>query len=120
MTPAFDEVWRWAGWTTSDEEVTDGAVDSEENFVLVGSQGYEAVPSSVYDDTSTDAFSGNFAAVKLSGAGELLGSRPPPLKGITPTPGSRLTPTATTMLSSEAGQKGFGRHQTPTMFHTWL
>ncbi|CAB1110486.1 unnamed protein product [Ectocarpus sp. CCAP 1310/34] len=71
-TPEFDEVWRWDGWTTSDETLTHGAVDSDGDVVLVGTQGYAAAEDLV-DDTFVDAYSGDFAAVKLEGAsGEVL------------------------------------------------
>ncbi|CAM9101066.1 unnamed protein product [Ectocarpus sp. 6 AP-2014] len=71
-TPEFDEVWRWDGWTTLDDHANDGAVDSDGNVVLVGSQGYAAVEDTI-DDTFVDAYSGDFAAVKLEGAsGEVL------------------------------------------------
>lgn len=70
--PIFDEAWRWNGWTTTHEEVTDGAVDSEGNIVLVGSQGYWSLKKNVDDDTFTDGYSGDFAAVKLDAAGEIL------------------------------------------------
>ncbi|CAN0511657.1 unnamed protein product [Ectocarpus sp. 12 AP-2014] len=71
-TPEFDEVWRWDGWTTLDDHANDGAVDSDGNVVLVGSQGYVAAEYTI-DDTFEDAYSGDFAAVKLDGAsGEVL------------------------------------------------
>ncbi|CAM9614843.1 unnamed protein product [Ectocarpus sp. 13 AM-2016] len=71
-TPEFDEVWRWDGWTTLDDHANDGTVDSDGNVVLVGSQGYAAAEDLV-DDTFEDAYSGDFAAVKLDGAsGEVL------------------------------------------------
>ncbi|CBJ29523.1 hypothetical protein Esi_0149_0082 [Ectocarpus siliculosus] len=70
--PEFDEVWRWDGWTTLDEHTNDGAVDLDGNVVLVGSQGYAAAED-LLDDTFVDAYSGDFAAVKLEGAsGEVL------------------------------------------------
>ncbi|CAM9101347.1 unnamed protein product [Ectocarpus sp. 6 AP-2014] len=71
-TPEFDEVWRWDGWTTLDEHTNDGAVDLGGNVVLVGTQGYAAAEYTI-DDTFEDAYSGDFAAVKLEGAsGEVL------------------------------------------------
>ncbi|CAM9594564.1 unnamed protein product [Ectocarpus sp. 13 AM-2016] len=72
VVPGFDEVWRWDGWTTSDEILTHGAVDSNGDVVLVGTQGYSSVED-ILDDTFEDTYSGDFAAVKLDGAsGDLL------------------------------------------------
>ncbi|CAN0261359.1 unnamed protein product, partial [Hapterophycus canaliculatus] len=70
--PAFDEVWRWDGWTTLDESTRSGAVDLEGNIILVGSQSFEAVSYDPDDDTFIDAFSGDFATVKLNSDGEQL------------------------------------------------
>lgn len=67
IAPEFDEVWRWDGWTTLDEQVEDGAVDADGNIVLVETQGY-ATEEDYLDDTFEDALSGDFAAVKLDGA----------------------------------------------------
>lgn len=68
--PEFDEVWQWDGWTTFDESPYNGAVDSDGNIIMVGSQGREV---EYYDDTTfVNAESGDFAAVKLSSSGEVL------------------------------------------------
>lgn len=73
IEPEFDEIWRWDGWTTSDDFAYDGAVDLDGNVILVGSQGTTTVSSNPYDDTFTDVTSGDFAAVKLDGtSGEVL------------------------------------------------
>ena len=69
--PEFDELWRWAGWTTANESANGGAVDSDGNVIMVGVKGIEIEYN---DDTTTfnDAESGDFAAVKLSSSGEVL------------------------------------------------
>ncbi|CAM9663315.1 unnamed protein product [Scytosiphon promiscuus] len=72
VSPSFDEEWRWDGWTTSDESLTDGAIDSEGNIILVGSSSLYTVPSGAYDDTFVDEVSGDFTAIKLDGDGEVL------------------------------------------------
>ncbi|CAN0300311.1 unnamed protein product, partial [Scytosiphon promiscuus] len=72
VSPAFNEVWRWDGWTTSDESLNDGAIDTEGNIILVGSSSFYSVPSGAYDDTFNDAVSGDFTAIKLDGDGEVL------------------------------------------------
>lgn len=69
---AFHEVWRWDGGTAYTDVLSGGAVDKEGNIVLVGTMYSEAVASSFDDDTFSDASSGDFAAVKLNGAGDRL------------------------------------------------
>lgn len=66
----FNEVWSWDGWTTLDESINDGAVDTDGNLVLVGSQGREEVE--LDDDTFVDELDGDFATVKLSGDGRVM------------------------------------------------
>lgn len=71
VAPEFDEVWRWDGWTTADETLFGGAVDSDGNVILVGSQGW-AFEEDFLDDTFIEETAGDFAAVKLSSSGEEL------------------------------------------------
>lgn len=51
VAPEFDEVWRWDGWTTFNESLSGGAVDSEGNVVLAGTQGFQSEQYNAYDDT---------------------------------------------------------------------
>lgn len=61
----FNEEWAWGGWTTLDESVNDGAVDTDGNLVLVGSQGRKA--HEFDDDTFVNELAGDFATVKMNG-----------------------------------------------------
>lgn len=70
--PEFNELWRWDGWSTVDETAGKGVVDLDGNVIIVGSRGLEAESISPYDDTFSDAESGDFAAVKLSSSGEVV------------------------------------------------
>ncbi|CAM9663524.1 unnamed protein product, partial [Scytosiphon promiscuus] len=72
VSPVFNELWRWNGWTTSHESLGDGAIDSEGNIILVGSSNLYTVPNGAYDDTFVDEVSGDFTAIKLDGDGEVL------------------------------------------------
>ena len=67
VTPEFNEVWRYEGWGNNETDGANaGAVDSDGNLILAGSQGFDSTPS-LYDDTFTNTLSSEFAAVKLNG-----------------------------------------------------
>lgn len=66
----FNEEWNWDGWTPLDEMINGGAVDTDGNLILVGSQGREALE--LDDDTFVDEFAGDFATVKLNGDGQVM------------------------------------------------
>lgn len=65
-TPEFNVEWRYEGFSTGDEIGIDSAIDSDGNIIIAGVQGYRSYANDE-DDTFTNEYAGDFAAVKLLG-----------------------------------------------------
>lgn len=71
-TPEFIQEWRWEGWTTGNETANGGAVDFDNNVIIVGGYGFAAMLNEE-DDTFTETYASDFGAVKLLGSsGEVV------------------------------------------------